>query len=134
MLCPLSSAHGMVEIAEGLHQCVKCGAGPRDGGQWGFWAISCVEIAGHEAEALAIRYDARLDIYVSTWLQWIVDDDGAAIAGSVSEELVGYVSTADERAVSLLPAISKEGSGCGQDLSQMMYSHPEGEKEIRTSQ
>lgn len=128
MLCPLNRGHRLVEIAEGLYQCPKCGAGPRDGGRFPFWAISCVEVAEHDAEALAVRYDPRLGIYVSSWLQWAVDGQGAAIAGSVSQELIEYFSTAKEKSEGYLPAITEEGSGCGPELSEMMYPTPLGEK------
>ena len=128
MLCPLTRGHRLVEIAEGLYQCPKCGAGPRDGGRFPFWAISCVEIGRHDAEALAVRYDPRLCIYVSSWLQWDVDDSGGAIAGSVRQELVEYLSTAQEKAEGYLPAISEEGSGCSRALSGMMFPEPLGEK------
>jgi hypothetical protein len=131
MLCPLNRGHRLVEIAEGLYQCPKCGSGPRDGGRFPFWAISCVEMVGHDAEALAVRYDQRLDIYVSSWLQWAIDGQGAAIAGSVSQELVEYLSTPAEKAEGYLPATTRSGSGCSRELSDLMFRTPLGEKVIR---
>lgn len=132
MRCPLTPAHLMIEIAPGLWQCPKCGSGPKGGAHFPFWALSCVAQAGHECEGLAVHWDQRLDVYIASCLEWAVDDDDVPIAGSLSQELVEYISTAAEMENSYLPVITRggRGSGCSSDLSRLMFDDPLGPKEI----
>lgn len=131
MWCPLTKGHRLLEIAEGLWQCPKCGFGPRSEGRFPFWAMSAVEIVHHEAEALAVRYDPKLDIYVATWLQWVVDGFGIPVPGSVSEELVEYISTSTEKAGGYLPTVLKsDDPNSDSVLQRMMWESPVGLKEI----
>jgi rubredoxin len=105
--CPVNSRHKLIEIAQGLHQCPKCGFGPTDLGYFPFWAISFIDIVDHEAEALAIKYDPNLDIYISSSLQWIVDEEGRALPGTLFEDLLEYISTPTEKGETPLPVVIK---------------------------
>lgn len=130
MFCPLNPNHRLKEVAPSLWQCPECGSGPRGGGRFPFWALSCVEIYKHSAEGLATRYDPRLDIYVVTALEWEVDDEGRVLPGSLTESFLEYLSTKKEVERGLLPVVSKEGSGCSSALRRMMFPDPEGLKEV----
>lgn len=120
----------MKEIAPDLWQCPECGSGPRKGGRFPFWSLSCVEMFRHSAEGLATRYDPRLGIYVVTALDWDIDSEGRTVPGSLEETFLEYLSTKEETAGGLLPVITKSGSGCSSSLRRMMFPHPEGPKEI----
>lgn len=131
MLCPLSRAHRLLEVAPGVWQCPKCGFGPRPEGNFSFWSLAFVETVDGEAEGLAVRYDEKLDIYVSTWMQWDLGEDGSPVPGSVREELVEYISSDKERAEAPLPVTLGKGSGSSRvRLRPEMFSEPLGPKEV----
>ena len=131
MYCPLNGKHRLIEIAPALWQCPKCGFGPNREGYFYFWAVSYVEIIDHEGEALAVRYDTRLDAYVASQLQWLVDEEERVVPGTIQEELVEYISTRSEKEESPLPAI--HNSTVGGDtprpkLPHLGWSSPLGQK------
>jgi len=128
MFCPLNGRHRLIEIAPGLWQCPKCGFGPTIDGSFPFWAISCVDIVDHEAEALAIKYDCRLDAYVSSCLRWIVDEEGKVLPGTVDEDLLEYISTKAEKGGSPLPAIYQTNEGPRPRLRQLAWESHLGPK------
>jgi hypothetical protein len=65
-----------------------------------------VNVVDHEAEALAIKYDGKLDAYISSVLHWVVDTEGKVLPGTVQEELLEYISTKREKGDSPLPAVA----------------------------
>lgn len=130
MFCPLNPAHLLIEIAPDLWQCPKCGSGPRDGVRFPFWSLSCVEIFRHEAEGLAIKYNPESGVYVMSSLDWLLDDEGRVLTGTLVEEFLEYISTDQEKREAALPVTSRSGSGCSQELSRLMYQSPFGKKVI----
>ena len=128
MFCPLTPVHTLIEIAPGLYQCPKCGAGPRGGRRFPFWSLSAVEIFGHEAEGLAVRYNNLTECYVMTSLDWAVGDEGRVVAGTLVEVFIEYISTRQEKENATLPVVTGSGSGCSSLLSPLMYEDPLGEK------
>ena len=128
VFCPLSPSHRLVEIAPELWQCPKCGAGPRDGVRFHFWSLAYVEMLEHEAEGLAIKYSPESDTYVMSSLDWLVDDEGKVLTGSLVESFIECISTPRQKASSTLPAVSKVGSGCS--LFRGMFEDPLGEKKL----
>lgn len=94
----------MIEVAPDLWQCPQCGAGPKPEGSFSFWAMSHVQLGTKSAEALAVRYDRKLDIYVATGIGWELSD-GFPVPGTVTEELVEYICTPAEEERHALPVI-----------------------------
>lgn len=129
MLCPVTPAHRMKEVAPSLWQCPKCGAGPRDGVYYPFWSLSCVETLDGASEGLATRYDPHLHVYVVTAFSW-KEREGVPVAGTLEETLIEYLSTRAELETGLLPVTTASGSGCSSELRRLMFSDPEGLKQI----
>jgi hypothetical protein len=87
-----------------------------------------VASAGNEVEGLAVRYLPEEDKYVATGLEWIVDEDGKAIPGTLNEYLVEYISTDAEKDEAYLPVIRRVGSAAR--LRRGMFQSPLGPKEL----
>ena len=131
MYCPLNHKHRLLEIATDLWQCPKCGFGPTTEGTFPFWAISDVLIINHEAEALSVRYDAHIAVYIASRLQWAIDGEEKSIPGSVQEDLIKYISTKEEKEDNPLPATHafKVGGDTHRGrLSHLQWESPLGEK------
>ena len=131
MFCPLEN-HRMVEIAQDLYQCPKCGAGPRLSAPHSYWALFSPVIEDGIAEALCTMYVARGEHkgeYVVTGVTWEVNQIGKAKIGSLKSELIEYLSSPSELRTGLLPVISQSGSGCSSALTFRMFD-PEGPKVI----
>jgi hypothetical protein len=133
MRCPITATHVLVEIAEGLFQCPKCGLGPSSEGERRPWALFSVEENeyGVTAASVLLRDDG---VVVVTLLSWELQD-GVRI-GELIEEPVD-VFTEDEacEAGIPLPAIVLLGSPHNVPpgaipLAPLMFRSPLGRKEI----
>ena len=107
MLCPICTTE-MIDIAPELWQCPSCGTGPGIDGNHPFWALSFVWIEDDVGEAISIRFDPRLDAYIATQIEWVCDDSGARIPGSLTETLLEYLSTEQQLAEAPLPVVIKD--------------------------
>ena len=133
MRCPITASHVLVEIAEGLFQCPKCGLGPSSEGERRPWALFNVDERAHDvtAAAVLIRGDG---VVVVSLLSWELQD-GARV-GSLGEEPVDVFSE-DEAietgiplpAVVVIPSPHNIPPGTI-PLKERMFRSPQGRKEI----
>lgn len=138
MRCPIRKEHKMVEVAPELFQCSHCGYGPSQGGYRSFWALSSIVEDDYSIDAVCVRLDDALDCYVMTSVSWAVDEDGGKIENTFDEELLMYLSTAEELQKSPLPVVIKakgkwDYPPAKPKLTPMMFSEALGEKEIALS-
>lgn len=111
----------MVEIAEDLFQCPECGAGPRL-----YWSLYGPSEENGCCDAMCVTYKPELSAYSVSHIYWEVDESGSRIVGSMSQELIGYVSTAKEMEDFPLPHIAELPRKLV--LKPGMFPQAEGEK------
>jgi hypothetical protein len=135
MRCPIKPEHKMVEVAEGLFQCPHCGYGPSDRGHHPFWALSNVEVEEFTVDAVCVRLDDRLDCYVMSGVSWAIDERGAKIPRSFSEDGSAILSTREELEGAALPVVIRakgkwDFPPAKPKLQEGMFPTPLGLKEI----
>jgi len=106
MFCPLNPGHELVEIAEEVYQCPFCGYGPNREGNFGYWALSYIEKGDEVISALCVRYRPELDCYAMSSVLWAIDGRQKKVPGTLVENYVGLLSTAQELAEAPLPVLA----------------------------
>jgi hypothetical protein len=120
MRCPVVSDHQMIEIADGLFQCPKCGAGPLL-----YWALSEVEVTSISADAQCVTYREDLGAYTLAYMHWEAVK-GRRIADSLSSVFLGLVASSEDKRRTPLPYIALTPRKL--PLKKGMFSSPLGEK------
>lgn len=119
--CPISPAHLMVEIADGLHQCPNCGAGPIE-----FWSVGFLDIDGNVVGGVVETWRPELECYITAYARWEVDAGGRRVPDTMTSQLLGYVSSESELRDAPLPVRGLPGELVR--LREGMFSSPLGEK------